>query len=192
MAGRRPKSWPVLAAAIGCVALICCLFASPAAAFHIPGASYSGQAGSGTISFSVSSDGSSVTNLTLSNIQGPDCTLSSKQYGPIPITNNTFDNGEVSGGFPDPRGARGHYNVEAPRDLGSSPFFGPCRVSGIWSAITQASPNGSKECKEAMARVRKRKRALSRARRTGNERTIKRARKKWSKARTLRDKYCII
>jgi hypothetical protein len=172
--------------------LICCLLASPAAAFHIPGAHYSGNAGSGTISFDVSSDGSSVTNLTLSNIQGPNCT-GSKQYGSMPITNNAFDsgNGEVSGGFPDPRGAYGHYSVPLPPDLGS-PLGSSCRATGTWSAITNASPNGSKECKEAQARVKKRKRALSRAKRTGSERKIKRARKRWSKARALRDKYCII
>lgn len=190
MAGPRAKRWPVVAAAIGCAAFVACLLASPAAAFHVPGADYSGNAGSGTISFHVSSDGSSVTNLTLSNIEGPNCT-GSRQYGSIPITNNAFNNGEVSGGFPNPRGAYGHYDISFPPDLGS-PLSGPCRATGTWSAITQANPNGSKECKEAMARVRKRKRALSRARRTGNERTIKRARKKWSKARTLRDKYCII
>jgi hypothetical protein len=185
MAGPRAKRSAAVAAAIGCAALIACLLASPAAAFHIPGAHYSGNAGSGTVSFDVSGDGSSVTNLTLNNIEGPNCT-GSKQYGPIPITNNTFDNGEVSGGFPNPRGAYGHYNIL----LQSFPTA--CRATGTWSAITNASPNGSAECKKAMAKVRKKKRALARARRTGSERAIKRARKKWSKARAQRDKYCII
>src|SRR4051812_16684191 len=96
---------------IVCAGLIVALMASPAAAFHIPGASYSGNvSGGGTISFSVSADGSSVTNLALTGPIGrPDCTVDSRQYGqPIPITDQSFDNGEVSGSFPNVQGAYGH------------------------------------------------------------------------------------
>jgi len=178
----------VVASALASAALILGLAASPAAAFHIPGAGYSGNAGNGTISFSVSSDGSSVTNLTLQGpIDGPGCTLSSAHYDRIPIANNSFDNGEVSGNFPNPRGAYGHFNVPGiPDNLLSS-----CRVTGTWSAITSASPNGSAECKAAQAQVKKAKRALAKAKRSGNQTKIKRARKKWGQARSLREKYCI-
>ena len=57
--------------------------------------------------------------------------------------------------------------------------------------ITSASPNGSDECKAAQAQVKKAKRALRKAKRTGNQTKIKRARKRWGDARSLRDKYCI-
>src|SRR3954463_11815800 len=102
--------WPVVA----CAALIAGLLASPAAAYHIPGATYTGYvSGGGSISFSISGDGSSVTNLTLMGpIVDGNCTLASKSYSqPIPITNNSFDNGEVSGSFPNVQGAYGHTSV---------------------------------------------------------------------------------
>jgi opacity protein-like surface antigen len=184
MAGTYAKRWAVVGSALACAALIAALAASPAAAFHIPGAGYSGDvSGGGTISFTVSSDGSSVTNLTLQGpIERPGCTLSSAHYDQIPIANNAFNNGQVSGGFPNPRGAYGRFDI---------PVSTSCRVTGTWSAITEASPNGSAECKAAQAQVKKAKRALSKAKRTGNQKKIKRLRKKWSKARSLRDKYCI-
>jgi hypothetical protein len=162
------------------------LLASPAAAFHIPGADYSGAvSGGGSITFSVSRDGSSVTNLTLTGIQAGDCTVSSKQYpGPTPITSNAFDNGEVSGSFPNVRGAYGRFNVP-----GSS-LLSSCRVAGTWSAITGADPAGSAECKAAKAQLRKRKRALTKARRSGSEAKIRKARGKWEKARSKRDQLC--
>lgn len=188
MAGTHGKRWPAVASAIACAALIIGVTASPAAAFHVPGATYSGNAGNGTISFTVSSDGSSVTNLTLNGpIETTGCTLSSAHYDQIPIVNNSFSNGEVSGGFPNPRGARGQFSVPGiPTSLLSS-----CRVTGTWSAITSASPNGSAECKAAQAQVKKAKRALGKAKRAGNEAKIRKLRKKWSQARSLRDKYCI-
>src|SRR5215210_3242839 len=96
--GRIAAGRIVVVSAIGCAALIIGLLPSRAAAFHIPGASYSGSAsGGGSISFSVSSDGSSVTNLTL---HGPitmgGCTLTSANYDQqTPISGNTLKNGEV-------------------------------------------------------------------------------------------------
>src|SRR3954462_12028797 len=151
----------VLAAAIASRALITSLLVSPAAAFHIPSAGYSGAVGGGgTISFSVSTDGSSVTNLILTDIHRGDCALSSKQYPqPIPITNNTFDNGEVSGGFPNVRGAYGRLSIPV------SSLTSSCTIATTWSAITSASPSGSAECKAAQAQVRKAKAALSNAQR---------------------------
>jgi hypothetical protein len=185
-AGNRWGRWPVLASAIVGAALIACLSASSASAFHIPGADYSGAAsGGGSISFSVSSDGSSVTNLTLTGVHTGDCSLDSAHYTqPTPISNNSFDNGEVSGSFPNVRGAYGRFDIPA---LG---LLTSCRVSGTWSAITTADPAGSKECKSAQARARKTKRALRNAMGTGNEAKIKKLQKKWKKARSRRDQFC--
>ena len=187
MAGTAHRRRAVVAAAFACAALIGGVLASPAVAFHIPGAGYSGYAsGGGSISFTVSGDGSSVTNLTLNGpIRMGNCTLSSAHYSqPIPIVGNSFDNGEVSGGFPNVRGAYGHFSIVV-AGLPSS-----CRVAGSWSAITAADPSGSAECKAAQAKVRKRKRALTRAKRGGSLRAIRKARGKWEKARARRDQFC--
>jgi hypothetical protein len=182
----KAPGWAAVASAIVCGALLACLLPSAAAAFHIPGADYSGAvSGGGSIGFSVTKDGSSVTNLTLTGVHAGDCSLGSKQYpGPMPITNNAFDNGEVSGSFPNVRGAYGRFNVLV-SDLLSS-----CRITGTWSAITSADPAGSAECKAAQAQLRKKKRALTKARRGGNAVKIRKARGKWRKARSKRDQFC--
>src|SRR6187549_1208398 len=102
---------------IACMALLAGVLAAPAAAFHIPGATYNGAvSGGGSISFRVSDDGSSVTNLTLTGpIETQACSMGSKQYsGSTPITNNSFNNGEVSGSFPSVQGAYGHIDVVVP------------------------------------------------------------------------------
>lgn len=181
----------ILVASTFVAALTAGLLATPAAAFHIPGADYSGYAsGGGTITFSVSRDGSAVTNLTLGPIEMNDCTLGTTHYSqPIPITKNSFDNGQVSGGFPNVRGAYGRFNIVGSRDP-LSDLTTPCRVAGTWSAITGADPSGSKECKDARAKAKKRKRALSRAKRSGNQAAIKKARRRWEKARSRRDQFC--
>ena len=180
--------WPLIASAIVCAALVGGILASPAAAFHIPGATYSGKvAGGGGISFSVSGDGSSVTNLTLNGpIPGPSCTLDSRQYSqPIPITNNAFNNGEVSGSFPNVQGAYGHLNIVI-----SGLFTGECRLTNTWSAVTRADPEKSEECIAAKKRVKKWKRALHKAKLSGNEAKIKKFHKKWKDARARRDQFC--
>jgi hypothetical protein len=171
---------------IACAAAIAGVMATPATAFHIPGASYSGNvSGGGTISFSVSSDGSSVVDLALQGPIGrPDCMFSSKQYSqPIPINDNSFNNGEVSGSFPNVQGARGQLRI---------PVLIPstCTVSETWSAVTTADPFGSAECQAAQAETKKRKRALSKAKKAGNERKIKKRRAEWLKAKALRDQIC--
>lgn len=177
----------MVAAALACAALLAALLPSSSAAYHIPGADYSGYAtGGGTIRFSISSDGSSVTNLTLTGpIVTGTCTLSSASYSqPTPITNNTFDNGDVSGSFPNVQGARGSYNVFV------LAFPTPCRAIGTWTATTGADPTGSAECQAALAQLRQAKRALRKARRKGNEAKIRKLRKKWSQARSARDQVC--
>lgn len=174
-----------VALAIASAALIAALLASPAAAFHIPGAGYSGAVnGGGTINFSVSRDGSSVRDLTLTGIHAGDCRLDSAQYPPMPIRRNSFDNGSVSGAFPNVQGAYGRLNILA------SGLFGSCRITGTWSATTRADPAGSAECKAAKRRVKKAKRALRRAKVAGNQAKIKKLRKTWEKARNKRDQFC--
>jgi hypothetical protein len=182
----KTTAWAAVATAIVCGALIACLLPSVAAAFHIPGADYSGAvSGGGSIGFSVSGDGSSVRNLTVTGVHSGDCMLSSKQYTePTPITSNAFDNGEVSGSFPNVRGAYGRFNVLV------SGLLSSCRVTGTWSAITTADPAGSAECKAAQAQLRKKKRALTKARRSGSLAKIRKARGKWEKARSKRDQVC--
>src|SRR6476620_3611818 len=176
----------LLGSAIVCTALIAGLFAAPAAAFHIPGATYNGfVSGGGTISFRVSDDGSSVTNLTVGPIETEACSMGTKQYsGSTPIANNSFNNGEVSGSFPSVQGAYGHTDIVV---------FGipsSCRIRATWGAWTNASPAGSQECKAAQAEVKKWKRALNKAKKTGNEKKLKKLRGRWAAARDQRDREC--
>jgi hypothetical protein len=186
MPGTVRTRWALIAAAASCVAVLAGAVASPAGAFHIPGAQYSGYvSGGGSISFTVSRDGSAVTNLTIGPITAGNCTQPSKQYAqPIPIAKNSFDNGEVSGGFPNVRGAYGHYSIAVSGVLSS------CRVAGTWSAITGASPRGSQECRSAQARLKKIKRRLRKANATGNQGKIRKLGGKWRKARAKRDQFC--
>src|SRR3954453_18330074 len=176
-----------LFSAIACAAVASAVLAAPAGAFHIPGATDSGSvSGGGTISFRVSADGSSVTNLPLDGPIGrADCSVSSRQYSqPIPITNQSFGNGEVSGVFPNVRGAYGRYNILV------SNLTGSCRVTGTWSATTPADPSGSDECKAARTQTKRAKRALNRAKKAGNRHQIKKRRHKWTVARSKRDQFC--
>jgi hypothetical protein len=180
---RHRRLWTALAAIC---AFTLSLNVSSAGAFHIPGADYSGAVGGGgTISFVVSSDGSSVTNLSLTGIQGVNCSLPSKQYTqPIPIAGNNFDNGEVSGGFPNVQGAHGHLRVGVPGLLSS------CTIETTWSAITRVSPRGSAECQVAQANVKQAKKALHKAKKTGNRAKINKRYAEWATARGTRDQYC--
>ena len=176
--------WRVVAAAVA--GLIVGLYPSAASAHHIPGAGYSGYVtGGGTISFSVSSDGSSVTDLSLAGpIVTLSCTLSSASYpGPIPIANHAFDNGDVSGSFPNVQGSRGSYDIFVPA-------LPPCRAVGTWTATTRADPSGSEECQAALAELKRTKRALRKAMRRGKKAKISRLRKQWWQARTARDREC--
>lgn len=172
-------------ASTACAALLAAVLASQAAAFHIPGADYSGTvSGGGSITFSVSGDGSSVTNLTLTGVHLGDCSRSSASYTqPIPIAKQNFDNGEVSGSFPNVQGAYGHFNI---------PGFGfpSCRIKGYWSATTNASPSGSMECRKARARLRKIGRALKKAKRAGNEGKTRKLGRKWWRVRGKVDAVC--
>ena len=176
-----------LASATVFAALAAGVLAPTTAAFHIPGAAYSGNvSGGGTISFSVSGDGSSVTNLALNGPIGrSQCTVNSKQYSqPIPIAGQSFDNGEVSGSFPNVRGAYGRFNIVV------SGLLSSCRITGTWSAVTRADPAGSEECKAAQAEMTHAKRALNKARKAGSQRKIRKLRHEWAKAKSKRDQFC--
>jgi hypothetical protein len=187
VAGYRAPRWRRLATAIVAGAAIIAALPSQATAFHIPGGSYSGYvSGGGTITFTVSGDGSAVTNLTLAGpITPANCTWSGAQYSqPVPIASNTFDNGQVSGAFPSVQGAYGHYNVLV------SGLTGSCRATGSWSAVTTADPSGSDECKAAQVQVKQRKAALQKAKKKGNPKKIRQARGAWAAARNLRNQFC--
>jgi hypothetical protein len=182
-----PARKPLLRSMVACAVLLAGLLpASPALAFHIPGASYSGMVGGGgTIRFSVSGDGSSVTNLTLTDIHSNDCSVSSRQYGqPIPVVNNSFQNGEVSGDFPNVQGAYGRVSILV------AGFPSSCRIATTWSATTRASPAGSEECKSAQRQVKKTKHALRKATKTGSERKIRQKRHRWRAAVAKRNQFC--
>ncbi len=178
--------WPLPVAVIVCAVTLLGVAVPSATAFHIPGATYSGAtSGGGSISFSVSGDGRSVMNLALGNLHSVTCSTNSAHYPqPVPIKKNAFDNGAVSGSFPNVQGARGRF------DIAVSTLLSSCRVTGTWSAITSASPKGSQECKTAQAHVKKWKRARRRAKRLGSSTKLRKAQGKWLKARAKRDQYC--
>ena len=191
MPGKGRGRWLLVPLAASWAALLCGTLAASAAAFHIPGADYSGYASGGTISFSVSKDGSAVTNLTLRGVHANDCTASDRQYGSIPISHNSFSNGEVSGDFPNVRGAYGRLDLTGSGSSSSLPALPTsCRVTGTWSATTGADPSGSAECKRAQRKVKKLKRAIRRAERAGNRKKLRKLQGKWRKARAKKDQFC--
>lgn len=165
------------------------LLASPAAAFHIPGAPYSGPvSGGGTITFSVSPDGSSVTDLSLNGpIDGDTCTLNFAHYlNPAPITNNSFNAiGEVSGTFSSIQHAQGTINIT--ESFGFGDF---CHISQSWTAATGASPTGSAECQAAIANVNSVKQQLKKAKKTGNKKKVKKLKKKLAEANNAKSQFC--
>ena len=185
---KRPARRSLAAFAIACAALLTGLLASPAAAFHIPGAAYSGPvSGGGSISFMVSGDGASVTNLALQGpIDGDTCTLNFASYTrPVAINSNAFSNGEVSGSFSSVQHAQGTLNIT--ESFGGG-FF--CHISQTWSAATSASPAGSAECQSANAEVKRLKGQLSKAKKTGNEAKVKKLQKKLKRAKNNRSLVC--
>lgn len=111
--------------------------ASPAGANHIPGATYNGSiGGGGTISFTISPDGSAVTTIQIMNV--PACGITdSTQTGTVPIVDHAFNDTsaplKASGTFPGPQSAQG--TVQA------STFVPSCDTGPLsWTATTTATP----------------------------------------------------
>jgi hypothetical protein len=77
----RPPFW----SAVAILATASAIFASHAFGHHINGATYNGTVTSGgTIQFTVTADGSAVTQITVQNLRGNGCTLPS-QTSPVRI-----------------------------------------------------------------------------------------------------------
>jgi hypothetical protein len=140
----------------GSVALALLAFASPAAAFHIPGATYDGtHAGGGTVSFTVTADGSGLSSFTVGGpVQGNICTFGGSTVTfvqPLPIVNHAFNSSSgtttLNGTFPGVQQASGSFRIK------TFPPFSCDSGTVTWTARTTASPAGSEECKNATAAV---------------------------------------
>jgi hypothetical protein len=176
------------------------LAASPAAAFHIPSATYSGtHTGGGTVSFQVSADGSQIASWTVRNVPGtPSCFWTEASPAPpftIPIVNQAFDDSYSDGSF-----FRGTFDAvrSASGTLRLNDPSGPCDTGTVsWKATTTASPAGSQECvaataalKKATKAFKKAKKALKKAKKAQRKasspratKRVKKAKKKYAKAK---------
>lgn len=176
---RHPRRVAVLG---GLVALALLTFAPSAVAFHIPGATYDGtHAGGGTVSFTLTADGSGISNFTIGGpVQGNICTFSGSSITfvqPLPIVNHAFDSSSgttaVNGSFGAVQQASGSFRIKT---------FGPfsCDSGTVtWTARTSASPAGSEECKSATAALDAANRREAKARAS-----VKKANKAVQKAET--------
>jgi hypothetical protein len=166
----------------GLVTLLLLTFSSPAFAFHIPGATYNGtHAGGGTVSFTVTADGSGISSFTVGGpVQGNICTFGGSTITfaqPLPIVNHAFNSSSgtttLNGTFGGVQQANGSFRIKT---------FPPFSCdSGIvtWTAQTTASPASSEECKNAMAAVDNASQQVDRA-----KRKVKKARRAVKKAET--------
>lgn len=140
----------------GLVVLALLAFVPSAAAFHIPGATYNGtHAGGGTVSFTLTADGSGLTSFTVGGpVQGNICTFGGSTITfvqPLPIVNHAFNSSSgtttLNGSFPGVQQASGSFRIKTfpPFSCDSGPVS--------WTASTTASPAASEECKSATAAV---------------------------------------
>lgn len=140
----------------GLMTLALLVFVSSAAAFHIPGATYNGtHAGGGTVSFTLTADGSGLTNFTIGGpVQGNVCTFGGSSITftqPLPIVNHAFSSSSgpttLNGSFPGVQQASGSFRIK------TFPPFSCDSGTVSWAARTTASPAASEECKSAKAAV---------------------------------------
>ena len=114
--------------------------AAHSGANHIAGATYDGSIdGGGTIQFTISADGSSVSSIKVTDVPGDSCTFpESSQTGAVPIFDHAFSDTtaplKASGTFPGPQSAQGTVQVTS--------FGFPSCDTGVksWSAMTTATP----------------------------------------------------
>jgi hypothetical protein len=146
--GARPqlKRTPRLAALFLVAAFGPMAAVSPAHADHIAGATYTGtHAQGGTVSFTVTPDGSGISSFSVGGpVMGDVCTFpsgSSTSYlQPLPIANHAFADTTApfteSGSFLGPQSASGTFRIRTPA------FPGPTCDSGevSWKATTTALP----------------------------------------------------
>lgn len=150
MTGNR---WPLatLVAVVASVLALSAALASSAAAFHIPGATYTGTlSGGGAVILDVSPGGTAVTRFRVENYPTPFCGTVGflQQTGNIPIVNNSFSGGSsffefsYTGSFSGVQLAQGTFTDD---ECGTGTL--------TWTARTTASPAGSAECVAAQAPV---------------------------------------
>jgi len=135
-----PVSRPVFWLAV--IVVVLAVVAPPASANHIAGATYNGTSQGGTVSFTVTPDGSGISNFNVGGpIQGDFCTFSNittNYVQPLPITNHTFSDTTapftVTGSFPGVQSASGTFRMKT-----SGPY--PCDTGDVsWNATTTAQP----------------------------------------------------
>jgi hypothetical protein len=145
--------WTLATLVSTCAMLIVFGLAASAQAFHVPGAAYNGSViGGGTIQFSVSPDGSSVSGLQINNVQGNFCTfIFAQDPNPTPIVNHAFGKPSgsfsYSGSFPSKQSAQGTLSVTSA--TGSGCTTGP----RSWTANTSSPATGTQECIGAQSAV---------------------------------------
>jgi len=164
------------------VALTFLVLVPPAAAFHIPGATYDGtHAGGGTVSFTVTADGSGISSFTVGGpVQGNICTFGGSTVTfsqPLPIVNHAFNSSSgtttLNGTFGGVQQANGSFRIK------TFPPFSCDSGAVTWTARTTASPAGSEECKNSMAAVDNASQRVVRA-----KGKVKKARRAVKKAKT--------
>jgi hypothetical protein len=128
------------------VMLVVLAVAAPARANHIAGATYTGtHAQGGTVSFTVTPDGSGISSFSVGGpVQGDTCSFpsgSSTNYvQPLPIVNHAFSDTTPplteSGSFPGSQSASGTFRIK------TQVFGAPSCDTGevTWNATTTASP----------------------------------------------------
>ena len=125
------------------VVLLCA--ASPVAAHHIAGATYEGtHAQGGTVSFTVTPDGTGISSVTVNGtLQGDTCqfTGTTTTYSqPLPITDHAFSDTSPpqtgSGTFGAPQSANGTFRVQT----SAGPYSPACDTGDItWNATTRGT-----------------------------------------------------
>jgi hypothetical protein len=106
------RFYRLLLASLATVMLIG-LASSPAGANHVWGGTYNGTVeGGGTVTFTISGDGNTVTSFQIQNVPGTPCTITQATVSNIPITNHSFTRTASSGlsatgSFPSPGNAQG-------------------------------------------------------------------------------------
>lgn len=160
------------------------LTASPTHAHHIPGATYVGtHYAGGSVTLTVSADGSGITSFSATNVPGFSCTITSfsTSFGAAPpITDHTFGFSTggstfgMQGSFPALQRVEGTFYAQ-----GGCTSRGPDGTPNVpFSASTTASPAGSIECQTATQAVQSAQQAVNKA--TKNVRKARRKRQKAS------------
>jgi Ca2+-binding RTX toxin-like protein len=138
MINRDPSKIALRAAVLLAVAAAALWAVASAGATHIGGATYNGTlTGAGSMSFTVSGDGSEITSLTIPGpIPGNSCTYSDVSgFYFVPITNHSFSDSRgpvyFSGSFRGVQSASGTFRIDS----------SGCDTGYLsWNATTTASP----------------------------------------------------